>query len=313
MIARKHVSSSLAALALIAASIGAPIPAFGFSLPGSVANLVPTAPVAVRETAAPAVLDKLADRPLPDEVIDQLGILVFRVMMTTSTPAKDPTHEDMLKRVMPRLTDEAKRGRYGAVASGYQWEAKIVEDRNADAYAFPGGKILVKSGIFDMTGQNEDMLAVVLSHEIVHALARHFAERFDKELKKAIALSYTGKQLADKGLDPAVAAGVMAAMGVAHEGAVIRPFTRDQESQADHEGLLLLARAGFDPGLAQTFWGLRPQYAHGHVPSLFNSHPSDEARIRQIQAWTPEARALLHPTVTSDGRPASAERANSKR
>jgi predicted Zn-dependent protease len=153
----------------------------------------------------------------------------------------------------------------------------------------------------------EAELAVVIGHEIVHALARHAADRVSKELRQELALAYTGKQLADDGLNPAAAAAVMVAMGVAREGAVMQPFTRQHESEADHEGLLLAARAGFDPQVAPSFWqslqDMEPQKNKkpDAVAAIFASHPATDVRIEQIRGWMPEAMALHRQASASQG------------
>jgi predicted Zn-dependent protease len=173
----------------------------------------------------------------------------------------------------------------------------VVRGDLPDAVAFPGGKIIVWTGLLRYLGSArpagppENQLAVALGHEVVHALARHAAKRIDKEVRQAYALAMQGKDLSDAGADPAAAAALMAAMGVHYEGTVVLPFTSEQESEADHHGLLITARAGYEPAEAVRFWEQIKQRNQGRTPpEFFTKHPDYDMRIEQLKGWMAEAR-----------------------
>ncbi len=312
-----HATNRIAMLVVAASGLACSAPAFGFTMPTLPKLAIPDlAPPAARDAVAPVAGQagqKVADQLMP-ELVDQLGIWTFRTILrqkTVSTRAADKAFVDP---VCNRIVEQAKQGRYAAVARKLSWEVVVVENQEINAFAFPGGKIMIDTGLIDFVKQQagndaaaQDELAVALGHEVVHALARHVADRVSKELRQELALAYTGKQLADDGLNPAAAAAVMVAMGVAREGAVMQPFQREHESEADHEGLLLAARAGFDPQVAPAFWQARRDMEPAQhtkpnaVAAIFASHPTTDVRIAQIRGWMPEAMALSRHAAAPQG------------
>jgi hypothetical protein len=267
----------------------------GFSFPTSVPKIaVPGAPAAIQGGAG-ALVARVPDvvDHLPPEVIDQLGVIAFNIYLGLHTVAPiDSEESQRAAHVARQLTDVAATGPRGAVARGFRWETRVIKDGCDNAVAFPGGKIVVCEGLLVSTRESDDDLAVALGHEMSHALARHVAERISADVRREIALSMTGKQLSEKGLSPAAVTGLMVAFGLAHERVVMQPFARQQESDADHEGLLLAARAGYDPQEAVAFWTQRKSRNPGGItPIIFAYHPTDDTRIRQLQGWMPEAMA----------------------
>jgi predicted Zn-dependent protease len=236
--------------------------------------------------------------PLTPGMIDELGILAFRIDLTTLQRSDDARETALAEKVMGRILEAVGHTQFAATARQFDWEVVVVkEDQALDAVAFPGGKIIVRSGLLrqdrrsPLTGSAENRLAVALGHEVVHALARHMAQRVDKELQQALVLAMTGKQLSELKLDPAATAGLMAAMGAQYEGAVIRPFTGEQELEADHQGLLITARAGYDPKTAVEFWEQIQRLSNGKQPlEILSLHPSYDTRIGQLKSWMAEAR-----------------------
>jgi predicted Zn-dependent protease len=142
----------------------------------------------------------------------------------------------------------------------FEWEANVIQDRRINAFCLPGGKIAVFTGILPVA-QNEDQLATVLAHEIAHALAHHSNERVTRAESGRVSF------LMDKAFD------------------------RQQESEADHIGVFLMTFAGYHPEEAVRFW-VRMRQANqgrGNIPEFLSDHPSDERRIRDMQAWVPLA------------------------
>jgi predicted Zn-dependent protease len=160
---------------------------------------------------------------------------------------------------------------------GFDWEVHLVDDpKTVNAWCMPGGKMAVYTGILPVTG-DETGLAVVLGHEISHAIARHGTERVTSQLGLEIVLEFIGgkhKELA----------------GDVANLAVFMPWGRKQELEADHIGLIYMARAGYDPRRAEEFWTRMAAMSKGNAPpEILSTHPSDEERIKQIHKLMPEA------------------------
>lgn len=171
--------------------------------------------------------------------------------------------------------------------SGYKWEFNLVESKEVNAWCMPGGKVVVYTGILPLT-KDENGLAVVLAHEISHAVARHGDERMSQQLLAQFGGTALSEALAQK---PAETKQLwMAAFGAGAQLGILLPFSRTQESEADHLGLIFMAMAGYDPQTAIPFWERMAQQSAGKAPPAFLSdHPSDQARIDAIKSEMPEA------------------------
>lgn len=173
---------------------------------------------------------------------------------------------------------------------GYKWEFNLVENKAANAWCMPGGKVVVYTGILPHT-LDERGLAVVMGHEIAHAVADHGAERLSQGMLAqlgGLALSEAMKQRPQQTKQL-----WMTAYGVGAQFGALLPFSRLQESEADELGLIFMALAGYDPQVAVEFWQRMSQGKGGAPPELLSTHPSDETRIRDIQSKLPEARTYL--------------------
>jgi predicted Zn-dependent protease len=171
--------------------------------------------------------------------------------------------------------------------AGYKWEFNLVESKEVNAWCMPGGKVVVYTGILPLT-KDESGLAVVLGHEISHAVARHGDERMSQELLAQYGGAALSEALAQK---PEQTKQIwMAAFGAGAQLGVLLPFSRTQESEADHLGLIFMAMAGYDPQTAVPFWERMAQQSAGKAPPAFLSdHPSDASRIAAIKSDMPEA------------------------
>ncbi len=170
----------------------------------------------------------------------------------------------------------------------FHWRVTLLRKNEANAYCLPGGKIVVYTGILPLTG-NDAALATVLGHEVAHATAEHSAERIEREHLTRVAAAIVAGGVA---FTPGQYLRVVALLGAA--GSL--PFTRKQESEADHIGLVYMARAGYDPRQAVAFWQRMQRASKGKEPPEFLSdHPSDEHRIERVKEWLPEAERAYTP------------------
>jgi len=193
----------------------------------------------------------------------------------------------LVQRVARRIEAVAARDK-----PNFVWKVTLVRQKDANAYCLPGGKIVVFTGILPLT-RNDAGLATVLGHEVAHATAEHVAERIEREHLTKVAATIIAGGVA---FTPAQFVRVMALIGV---GASL-PFSRAQESEADHIGLIYMARAGYDPHQALAFWKRMRRASQGKEPPEFASdHPSDQHRVERIRGWLPEAERAYHPARPS--------------
>lgn len=208
-------------------------------------------------------------------------------------PSQDPREVEPVKRVAARIVEAAKRSKYAEMAQQFQWEVTIIkDDKTANAFALPGGKMAVYTGIFPMA-KTEAGLAAVMGHEVVHALARHGAERMSQGQLTNTVLQVAGAAIGLSGGNPMLGQATMAALGAGAQVGVLLPFSRKHESEADYVGLLLAADAGYDPRESVALWERMGQASGGGGQSEFlSTHPSHDTRIDQLKEWMPEAMAI---------------------
>jgi predicted Zn-dependent protease len=170
--------------------------------------------------------------------------------------------------------------------SDFQWEFNLVESEEVNAWCMPGGKVVVYSGILPIT-QNEAGLAVVMGHEIAHAIAEHGNERMSQQLLYQMGGMALATALQNK---PELTQSLwMTAFGLGAQVGVLLPFSRTQESEADQLGLIFMSMAGYDPNEAVTFWQRMSAGKSGSPPEFLSTHPSDETRINNLKKLVPEA------------------------
>jgi predicted Zn-dependent protease len=162
----------------------------------------------------------------------------------------------------------------------YRWEYKLIESDQVNAWCMPGGKIVIYTGILPVT-QTEDGLATVMGHEVSHALLNHGQQRMSANLLQQLGATVLST-VTDSDL-------LMAAYGIGTTLGGTLPFSRSNESEADHYGLILMAIAGYNPDAAVPFWE-RMSAMGGGTLEFLSTHPSGTTRIRQLQGWVPEAR-----------------------
>src|SRR3990170_76298 len=168
------------------------------------------------------------------------------------------------------------------------------DDKQVNAFALPGGKVAVYTGILPIT-RDEDGLAAVLGHEIGHVIARHGGERVSQQMLVNVGLETT--MVALSRCNPATVQAVASLLGAGATVGVLLPWSRAQESEADRLGLILMAKAGYDPHAARDLW-VRMAAASkgsGKPPEFLSTHPSEPTRIQQIEVWMPEAMQYFRP------------------
>ena len=222
----------------------------------------------------------------PDEERN-LGEEVFKKTLKSAKLSEDQAAADMVRRVGRRIATAANR-------PDYQWEFTLIEDKTPNAFCLPGGKVAVYTGILPFT-KDETGLAVVMGHEVAHALARHGAERMSTGLLTDLAGKTAG--IVFGGGNPQTEKQVEQAFGIGSEVGVMLPFSRHQESEADEIGLFTMAKAGYDPRQAVEFWKRMEQAKDGNPPEFLSTHPSDDTRIKRIEGWMPEALKIFQATV----------------
>ena len=210
----------------------------------------------------------------------QMGIQAYDDVKKKNKISHDPQVNAVVERVGKRIAAAADKPEY-------KWEFVVIDDpKTVNAFCLPGGKIAVYTGILPLT-KDDTGLAVVLGHEVSHALAHHGAERMSDQSIVTLPLAVLLQGQSDE-----AQALIQNAFGIG----VALPFGRKQESEADHIGLILMAKAGYDPAYAVEFWKRMAQEMQGRAPPAFLSdHPSDASRIQKIQEELPEARTYYHP------------------
>ena len=210
----------------------------------------------------------------------KLGVDAYQDILKKTPLSKNQASQAQLKRVGQRISAAAAK-------PDYQWEFNVLQGKEVNAFCLPGGKVAFWEGILPIT-QDDNGIAVVMGHEVAHALARHGAER----MSQSVGVEAIGQILSlGVGLvNPGYTEAFSQAYGLGTNVAVILPWGRTQESEADHIGLILMAKAGYDPSAAVGFWERMSKVQQGGKPPEFlSTHPSDETRIAQIKQWLPEA------------------------
>jgi predicted Zn-dependent protease len=208
--------------------------------------------------------------------------------------SQNPTEVAPVQRIAARIVEAAKRSKYAEAANEFKWEVSVIKDDGTkNAFALPGGKIAVYTGIFPVA-DNESGLAAIVGHEVVHALARHGSERMSQGVLAQIGLVGASIAMQTQGFSPLTSQAAMSALGVGTQVGVLLPFSRAHESEADYIGLLLAADAGYDPQEAVRVWQRMQQSSGGQPHEFLSTHPGHETRIKRLTEHMPEALALYN-------------------
>jgi len=227
-----------------------------------------------------------------DQEVLTLSLQQYGDFMKTAKKSTDAKATAMVTKVGSKIAD-AVQAYYKSVGqedalSGYAWEFNLVDDPQVNAFCMPGGKIVIYSGILPFT-QDETGLAVVVGHEVAHAVAKHANERMSQQMLAQYGAAGLGSILSKS--SSAVQTIGQTVFGLGAQYGALLPFSRKQELEADHLGLIFMAIAGYAPEAALSFWQRMSQQGNATL-EFMSTHPSDNTRIAQIQKEIPEARAV---------------------
>ncbi|MCI7118740.1 M48 family metallopeptidase [Prevotella sp.] len=237
-----------------------------------------------------------------DEQVLSLSNKEYTNYMKSAKLSTNSANTAMVKRVGQRLATavEMYLSEHGmqAETKEYSWEFNLVQDQSVNAFCMPGGKIVVYEGLLPVT-KDEASLAIVLGHEIAHAVAKHSAEQMSKQIKNQYGTEILGQVLNAAGVSSGT---TQLAQIIAQKGLQFRSlkYSRDNESEADRMGLIFAAMAGYDPNVAVSFWQRMAQMTgNSNQSDVFSDHPSDAKRIAAIKQELPEALTYYKPVVTT--------------
>jgi predicted Zn-dependent protease len=228
---------------------------------------------------------------VPEAQASQMGEQAFQQILSDPKVklSQSPQEQEAVERVAERIIQAAKESKFAESAKSFNWEVVVIkDDQTKNAFALPGGKIAVYTGIFPVA-KNDAGLAAILGHEVVHALARHASERMSQEVLAQTGLTAAAVGLGASGAGPVAGQATMAALGLGARVGVLLPYSRTHESEADSIGLLLAAEAGYDPREAVRVWQRMQQGSEGTPPEFLSTHPSHETRIERLQKEMPDA------------------------
>ena len=254
-----------------------------------------------------------------DAQILSLSTQQYQEYMQGATLSTHQANTAMVKRVGQKLASAVENflmnNGYAQEVQNFQWEFNLVNKNEVNAFCMPGGKIVVYEGLLPIT-QDETGLAIVLGHEIAHAVAKHSAEQLSKQTRQQYAAQIGGSVLSQvaqaKGYGNAASIIDMAAQ-LGFNFANLK-YSRDNETEADRLGLIFAAMAGYDPQLAIPFWQRMAQQSGGSTKSeLFSDHPSDEKRLAELQKRMPEALKYYTPPTTTTTKATTTKKATKKK
>lgn len=218
----------------------------------------------------------------------------YRAVISEETLSTNASQTALLKEVGNRISRAVERylqqEQLLHLVDGFQWEFNLIESDIPNAWCMPGGKVAFYTGILPYT-QDEAGLAVVMGHEIAHAVVGHSAER----ISHALLQQGGGILLSSMMRGQANHAVIHQAYGIGSEVGVILPFSRTHELEADQLGLIFMALAGYDPSVSIDFWKRMMANDGAQPPEFLSTHPADETRIEQIRAYLPEAIRYYRP------------------
>ena len=224
----------------------------------------------------------------------RMGYQAFDQIKRQYQASGDPDANALVTKVGRRIADAAQR-------PDYRWEFVVLEGKEANAFCLPGGKVGVFSGILKYT-RDEAGMAAVISHEVAHALARHAGERLSQSMLAQAGGLGLGAALG--GVGSLAGTAIMQGYSLGTQLGILLPYSRSQEYEADHIGVILMARAGYDPAQALEFWKRMMTDDKGaKLPQFMSSHPNDASRLKELQEFLPEARKYYVPAHEAQSPP----------
>ncbi len=229
---------------------------------------------------------------VPDSQVLPMAFQQYQQVISESKLSTNQQYVRSVKTVGSRISTavEAYMKELGQQdnVNGFQWEFNVIAEDQVNAWAMPGGKVAFYEGIMPIT-QNDEGIAVVMGHEIAHAIAKHGSERMSQMLATqmggaALSVALQSKPQLTQQL-------ALTAFGLGSQVGVLLPYARDMESEADRLGLIFMAKAGYDPRVAPAFWERMQAKSGGGAqpPQFLSTHPHPDTRIKQLNKWMPEA------------------------
>ncbi len=227
---------------------------------------------------------------MPESEMMSMSLTSYNQVLSTSkvitTGADAATIQRVGNRLSKAVTLYLQNNKMGNRVNGYKWEYNLINDPTVNAWCMPGGKVVFYSGIMPVC-KDETGVAVVMGHEIAHAIAQHGNERMSQEMTQQLGGQALSVALASK---PQQTQQIFsAAYGLGSQYAVMLPFSRLHESEADQLGLYFMSMAGYDPKQAPIFWQRMSASGGATPPEFMSTHPSPAARIADINKWMPQA------------------------
>lgn len=220
---------------------------------------------------------------IPQEQVDEMGVQAFQEMKAKQPISRDPAINAYVKCIANAITETQ--------GDRNKWEVVVFQSDQVNAFALPGGKIGVYTGLLKVA-KSPDQLGAVIGHEVGHVTAHHGRERLSNALAAQGILTITSALFKDR--ESGTYRIVMAALGLGAQIGVLLPFSRAQESEADIIGLQLMAQAGFDPRASVELWKNMSQAGGAEPPQILSTHPTHATRIRGLQEHMNEALALYN-------------------
>lgn len=222
---------------------------------------------------------------IPQEQVDEMGIQAFQEMKAKQAINRDPKINAYVQCVAKAITDTQ--------GDSYNWEVVVFQSDQVNAFALPGGKIGVYTGLLKVA-KTPSQLGAVLGHEVGHVIAQHGRERISTALAAEGILTVTSALFKDR--QSGTYRLVMAALGLGAQIGVLLPFSRAQETEADIIGVRLMAQAGFDPRESVELWKNMSQAGGTEPPQILSTHPAHSTRIRGLQEQMNDALAIYNRT-----------------
>ena len=249
-----------------------------------------------------------------DGEVLSLSTQQYQEFMKTAKLSTNAANTAMVKRVGQNLatavTNYLNANGMSEDVQNFQWTFNLVQDNQVNAWCMPGGLICVYEGLLPVT-QNEASLAIVLGHEIAHAVARHSAEQMSTQIKQQYGLQIGTAVAGAMGMGTNTQSIVQAIVAQGFNFKNLK-YSRNHESEADHMGLIFAAMAGYDPQVAVNFWQRMAANSSSQTAEFLSDHPSDATRIRQIQEWMPEALQYYNAQQKAASKATSTKKSSTK-
>lgn len=223
---------------------------------------------------------------VPESQAKEMGLTAYQKILKENKLSTDKALVERVRRVGQRIAKASGR-------TDFEWEFNVIQDDTPNAFALPGGKVGVNTGLFKVA-KNDDQLAAVMAHEVGHAIARHGAERISQQMAVQLGLSSLGL-MGENAAQYTEVAATLATLGI------ILPYSRTQEAEADHIGVIMMAKAGYDPRAAVTLWENFAKLGGDRQPEFLSTHPAPTSRIKNLQALMPEAMAIYKKSPKAAG------------